>query len=286
MTTLTPDLLLQAYAAGLFPMADARAGGALSWYDPDPRGVLPLGQMHVPRRLRRTIRQGLYRVTFNRDFAGVIRACATARAETWINAEIEDLYTRLHAMGHAHSAEAWDAEGNLAGGVYGVSLGAAFFGESMFSKARDASKVALAHLCARLWARGCLLLDTQFTNDHIAQFGVVEISRVAYRRRLSAALQAGDQSFFAPSSGVATAVSPSSSSKLGVAFSSSGETCRSSCAGAGAAESGAGTVAGVAGAGEGSAFCGAAGVSGAASLENFSDPAEVASFLQAISQTS
>lgn len=286
MTTLTPDLLLQAYAAGLFPMADARAGGGLAWYDPDPRGVLPLDRVHVPRRLRRTIRQGLYRVTFNQDFAGVIRACATARAETWINGEIEELYTRLHVLGHAHSAEAWDAQGHLAGGLYGVSLGAAFFGESMFSTARDASKVALVHLCARLWARGCLLLDTQFTNDHIAQFGVVEISRAAYRRRLAAALKAGDQSFFAPSSGVATAVSPSSSSKLGVALSSSGETCRSSCAGAGTAESGAGTVAGVAGAGEGSAFCGAAGVSGAASLENFSDPAEVASFLQAISQTS
>lgn len=186
---LTPDLILKAYRAGLFPMAESRNDtGDLAWYDPRVRGVLPIAGLHVPARLRRLVRRGFYTVTFDRDFSGVIRACADAREKTWINDAIIDLYTQLHRTGDAHSIEAWHGD-RLAGGLYGVAIGGAFFGESMFSVLRDASKVALVHLAARLWTRGFTLLDAQFPNAHLRQFGLEEIPRAEYRARLDQALR-------------------------------------------------------------------------------------------------
>lgn len=185
---ITPELLLNAYAMGVFPMADGRHARKVSWYDPDRRGIFPLDAFYVPRRLRRTVLQHVYDVTINQDFAAVIRACADVRPDTWINEAIINLYVRAHHMGFAHSVETRDKNGKLVGGLYGISLGGAFFGESMFSTARDASKVALVHLVARLKARGFTLLDTQFVNPHLLQFGCTEISRAEYHARLEAAL--------------------------------------------------------------------------------------------------
>ena len=190
MTSLTPEILLRAYAVGLFPMAEHRDDPTLYWIDPEKRGVLPLDDFHVPRRLRRTIRRGEFEVCCNTAFVDVIRACAApgeGRDESWINDEIVSLYTTLNEMGRAHSVEAWK-DGELVGGLYGVGLGAAFFGESMFSTVRDASKVALVHLVARLAKGGFELLDTQFVTDHLAQFGVVEIPRSGFRQILASAL--------------------------------------------------------------------------------------------------
>jgi leucyl/phenylalanyl-tRNA--protein transferase len=190
MTSLTPEILLRAYAVGLFPMAEQRDDPTLYWIDPEKRGVLPLDDFHVPRRLRRTVRRGEFEVCCNTAFADVIRACAApgeGRDESWINDEIVSLYTTLNEMGRAHSVEAWK-DGELVGGLYGVGLGAAFFGESMFSTVRDASKVALVHLVARLGKGGFELLDTQFVTDHLAQFGVVEIPRSGFRQILASAL--------------------------------------------------------------------------------------------------
>jgi len=190
MTRVTPQLLLRAYAAGLFPMAESADSAELHWFDPPRRGVLPLDGLHVPRRLARTIKAGRFKVTANRAFHAVIAGCAApapGRPNTWINDEIVALYTALHRAGFAHSVESWDGE-TLAGGLYGVALGGAFFGESMFSRATDASKVALVHLVARLRAAGFVLLDTQFVTDHLARFGTIEIERAEYRRRLDAAL--------------------------------------------------------------------------------------------------
>lgn len=193
---LTPELLLGAYAAGVFPMAEGRHAEGLGWYDPDRRGILPLDSLHVPARLRRTVRARIYDVTFNRDFAAVIRACADARAETWINDDIIALYTETHRRGFAHSVEVRAPEtGALVGGLYGIALGGAFFGESMFSHARDASKTGLVHLAARLRARGFALWDAQFVNPHLLQFGCIEISRAEYQRRLRAALSMTDVRF-------------------------------------------------------------------------------------------
>jgi leucyl/phenylalanyl-tRNA--protein transferase len=183
---ITPTLLLQAYASGVFPMADSAEAAELYWVDPQRRGVLPLDGLHVPRRLARSFLKDPVEIAVDRDFAGVLAGCAD-RPETWINAEIRRLYLDLHRGGYAHSVEVW-AEGGLAGGLYGVALGAAFFGESMFSRRRDASKFALIALVARLRAGGFTLLDTQFVNDHLARLGAVEISRAAYHRRLGAAL--------------------------------------------------------------------------------------------------
>ncbi|GIX14974.1 MAG: leucyl/phenylalanyl-tRNA--protein transferase [Paracoccaceae bacterium] len=183
---ITPGLLLRAYAAGVFPMAESGSSDTLFWVDPKRRGILPLDRFHVPASLRKTIRRGRYRIRIDSAFAEVIDGCA-ARAETWINREIRDLYVALHRMGHAHSLEVHDEQG-LAGGLYGVRLGAAFFGESMFSARRDASKIALVWLVAGLRAGGFRLLDTQFVTDHLARFGAVEISRDAYHRMLDAAL--------------------------------------------------------------------------------------------------
>lgn len=188
MERLTHRDLLWAYANGIFPMAKSADDPEIGWYDPDPRGVLPLDAVHVPRSLVRTIRKGVYDIRLDSDFRAVIEACA-ARDSTWINAEIVRLYVALHEAGHAHSVEAWDDQG-LAGGLYGVRLGAAFFGESMFARRPDASKTALVHLVARLIAGGFALVDTQMTTDHMTRFGAVEIPRAEYRRRLARALKA------------------------------------------------------------------------------------------------
>jgi leucyl/phenylalanyl-tRNA--protein transferase len=189
---VSAGLVLRAYRHGLFPMAEGRAGDKLYWLDPVKRGVLPLDRFHLSRRLLRTVLSGPYQVTADRNFPGTIAGCATPladRADTWINPQIERLFTELHRMGHAHSVETWE-NGTLVGGLYGVSLGGAFFGESMFSFARDASKVALVHLVARLRLGGYQLLDTQFVTSHLSQFGAEEIPRDDYKLRLAAALEA------------------------------------------------------------------------------------------------
>ena len=188
---VTAELMLRAYRAGLFPMAESRAGHRLYWLDPEMRGVLPLDHFHLPKRLLRTVLSGPYTVTSNTDFPGVIAGCATAapgREDTWINDDIERLFIELQRTGFAHSVETRH-DGVLVGGLYGVALGGVFFGESMFSQARDASKVALVHLVARLRLGGYRLLDTQFVTSHLAQFGATEIPRDAYKIQLAEALQ-------------------------------------------------------------------------------------------------
>jgi len=190
MIALTPKLLLHAYAAGLFPMAESAEDPELFWVDPDPRGVLPLENFHLPRRLKRTLRSGLYEVRVDTAFEAVMRGCAeptAIRPKTWINEEILRLYGALFDRGLAHSVEAWTGD-ELMGGLYGVALGGAFFGESMFSRGRDASKVALVHLVARLIAGGFRLLDTQFVTEHLERFGAIAISRAEYHRQLEQAL--------------------------------------------------------------------------------------------------
>jgi leucyl/phenylalanyl-tRNA--protein transferase len=188
---VTPELMLRAYRVGLFPMAETRRGQRLYWLDPEQRGILPLDGFHLSKRLLRTVASGPYTVTANRAFGPVIAGCAAAapgREDTWINNDIERLFHQLHLQGHAHSVETWQ-DGVLVGGLYGVSLGAVFFGESMFSLARDASKVALVHLVARMRIGGYALLDTQFVTSHLAQFGAVEVPRDAYKALLAAAVQ-------------------------------------------------------------------------------------------------
>ena len=188
---LTPAILLQAYAAGIFPMAESADDPELFWVDPTRRGIIPLDRFHVPRRLKRVLRRGGFEVRCDTAFAEVMRGCAEAsetRPSTWINDEIVRLYTGLFERGAAHSVECW-LDGELAGGLYGVSLGAAFFGESMFSRASEASKVALVHLVARLRLGGYRLLDTQFLTPHLAQFGAIEIPRARYHRLLAEALR-------------------------------------------------------------------------------------------------
>jgi leucyl/phenylalanyl-tRNA--protein transferase len=188
---ISADLVLRAYRHGLFPMAEGRTGDRLFWLDPVKRGVLPLDGFHLSRRLLRTVLSDTFQVTVDRNFAGTIAGCATPlpeRADTWINPQIERLFTELFRMGYAHSVESWQG-GTLVGGLYGVSLGGVFFGESMFSFARDASKIALVHLVARLRLGGYCLLDTQFVTTHLSQFGAVEIPRDAYKKRLAEALE-------------------------------------------------------------------------------------------------
>ena len=189
MSRLDPRLLLQGYATGIFPMADSREADELFWVEPRNRAIIPLESFHVSRSLRRTIRSGKFSITRDCDFAGVIAACAD-REETWINAEIEQAMLALHGSGHAHSIEVW-RDDRLVGGVYGVKLGRAFFGESMFSRERDASKVALAWLVARLKAGNFTLLDCQFMTDHLASLGAVSVTRETYVALLSAALGGG-----------------------------------------------------------------------------------------------
>ena len=191
MIRLSPDILLKAYAAGIFPMAETADDPELFWVEPRWRGIIPLDAFHVPRRLARVVRQGRFTLRCDTAFEAVMRGCAEAsdkRPNTWINDEILRLYAGLFARGAAHSVECWH-EGELAGGLYGVSLGAAFFGESMFSRVTDASKVALVHLVARLRQGGYRLLDTQFLTPHLQQFGGIEISRARYRRLLAEALR-------------------------------------------------------------------------------------------------
>ena len=189
MSRLDPRLLLQGYAAGIFPMADSRDAPDLFWVEPRSRAIIPLDRFHMSRSLRRTLRSGRYWVTLDRDFHRVVLACAD-REETWINADIERAMLALHSSGHAHSVEVWHA-GDLVGGLYGVKLGRAFFGESMFSRSTDASKVALAWLVARLKVGGYTLLDCQFMTPHLASLGAVSVPRRTYVSLLSGALGGG-----------------------------------------------------------------------------------------------
>lgn len=182
---LDPELLLNAYASGIFPMA--MQGGQMGWFSPDPRGIIPLDEgFHVPHGLRRALRKSPFEIRVNSAFADVMRSCSDRR-ETWIDDTIYKSYVRLHYLGHAHSVESW-LDGQLVGGLYGVAMGGAFFGESMFSRVSDASKVALVSLVERLRARGYVLLDTQWTTPHLRQFGAVDISRREYMARLRRAL--------------------------------------------------------------------------------------------------
>lgn len=192
MSALSPDILLRAYAVGLFPMAESADDPRLFWVDPEVRGILPLDGFHLPRRLARTMRANPFSVRVDGDFAQVVAGCAERtdrRRETWINGEIRRLYVALHRQGHAHSVECWQ-DGRLAGGLYGVRIGGAFFGESMFSRVPEASKVALVHLVARLRRGGFRLLDTQFVTAHLAGFGAIEMPRDAYRSLLAEAVHA------------------------------------------------------------------------------------------------
>ena len=194
------EALIDCYRRGLFPMAETRDDETIYLIDPDTRGVIPLDRFHLARRLARTIRAGRFQVRIDSAFAEVIAECAKPQAdrpETWINAQIETLYGELFRRGMAHSVETW-LDGRLVGGLYGVSLGGAFFGESMFSRERDASKVALAHLVARLRTGGYRLLDAQFITDHLSQFGTEEIPRAAYHRRLALALSVEGDFFRLP----------------------------------------------------------------------------------------
>ena len=191
MIEITPQVLLKAYSCGIFPMAESAEDPALYWIEPQHRGILPLDDVHVSRRLARTIRTTAFEVRIDTDYEGTISGCAASRPgrrSTWINARIRALYRELFELGHCHTVEVWDGE-RLVGGLYGVALGGAFFGESMFSYERDASKIALVHLTARLIAGGFTLLDTQFVTDHLRQFGTVEVDRDLFQRRLDEALK-------------------------------------------------------------------------------------------------
>jgi leucyl/phenylalanyl-tRNA--protein transferase len=189
--TITPELMLRAYRIGLFPMAESRDSTTLYWLDPEQRGVIPLRGFHLPRRLAKTLRRAPYRFTANRAFARVLSECAAPRPgsyDSWINAEIAGLFAALHAEGHAHSIETWEGE-RLVGGLYGIAIGGAFFGESMFSRADDASKLALVQLVARLRLGGFTLLDAQFTTEHLAQFGTEAVPRAEYKAMLAEAVE-------------------------------------------------------------------------------------------------
>ncbi|GGI70034.1 leucyl/phenylalanyl-tRNA--protein transferase [Polymorphobacter multimanifer] len=188
---LDPDVLLTAYASGIFPMAEAADSPDVFWVEPRRRGVLPLDRFHAPRSLLKALRQNRFHFTRDRAFARVLAECAAEqpdRLQTWINPLIAEAYLALHERGHAHSIEAWTADGTLAGGLYGVRLGGAFFGESMFTRVTDGSKAALAALVVRLRAGGFTLLDTQFLTEHLARFGTTEVDRKVYRSALGAAL--------------------------------------------------------------------------------------------------
>lgn len=190
MIDITPQVLLKAYSCGIFPMAESASDPALYWIEPQHRGLLPLDRVHVPRRLARTVRNADVRVAIDTAFDGVIDGCAGSRPgrrSTWINGRIRSLYRDLFELGHCHTVEVWMGE-RLVGGLYGVALGAAFFGESMFSVERDVSKIALVHLAARLIHGGFTLLDTQFVTDHLRQFGTIEVDRATFHRLLSDAL--------------------------------------------------------------------------------------------------
>ncbi len=187
---ITPDLLLRAYSIGLFPMADSADDPELFWVEPELRGIIPLDDFHISKSLAKTIRRAPFDIRFDTAFEEVMDGCAAPaldRPTTWINGKIRSLYARLHEMGHAHSVEAFDGN-ELVGGLYGVSLGAAFFGESMFSRRTDASKICLVHLVERLRDRGFKLLDTQFTTDHLKTFGAVDVPKARYETMLAKAI--------------------------------------------------------------------------------------------------
>lgn len=199
---ITPDVLLRAYACGIFPMSESADDPTIFWVEPEQRGIIPLDGFRVPSRLARTVRSDMFRVSVDTAFARTIAGCAApqpGREDTWINGRIRELYTALHRLGHCHSVEVWSGD-DLVGGLYGVSLGRAFFGESMFHHARDASKVALVHLVARLVAGGYTLLDTQFVTEHLRSFGAVEVSRRHYRTLLDEALKGAGDFFALPAS--------------------------------------------------------------------------------------
>lgn len=209
----TPDLVLQAYAQGIFPMADSAENDAVYWYDPMERGQLPIAELHIPKTLLKTLRRHPFEIKVNTAFAQVMMGCAS-REKTWINKTIYKMFCDLHSRGFAHSVEAWK-DGKLAGGLYGLALGGAFFGESMFSRETDASKICLVHLAARLYCGGFVLLDTQFINEHLLQFGAYKISRQEYQTRLQEALKiTGDfycrRFFSTPSKDGSTSVASSS----------------------------------------------------------------------------
>jgi leucyl/phenylalanyl-tRNA--protein transferase len=260
MIEITPQVLLKAYACGIFPMAESADDNALYWIEPERRGILPLDDVHVPKSLARTIRRGGFDVKIDNDFEGVIEGCAAPRAgrrSTWINGRIRGLYRELFALGHCHTVEVWQ-EGELIGGLYGVHLGRAFFGESMFSTARDASKIALVYLVARLKYGGFTLLDTQYVTGHLARFGAIEVSRQTFQRLLEESL--GTSQGSTPSSGSASAPG----------------------GGAGAASAGGG---GGAGAGSGSASA-ASGTSPEGAFAALSEGVPPIGVLQLVSQTS
>ena len=193
---ITPEVLLRAYACGIFPMAESAEDPTLFWVEPEMRGVIPLDGFRISSRLARTVRSDAFTVTVNTAFKAVIAGCASpqpGREDTWINKRIRDLYIGLHELGHAHSVEVWEND-DLVGGLYGVSLGRAFFGESMFHRARDSSKVALVHLVARLITGGFELLDTQYVTEHLRSFGAVEVSRRRYTALLDKAIR-GEANF-------------------------------------------------------------------------------------------
>ncbi|WP_306143777.1 leucyl/phenylalanyl-tRNA--protein transferase [Roseibium sp. MMSF_3412] len=198
---ITPQVLLKAYACGLFPMAESADDPGLFWLEPEQRGILPFHAFHLPRRLKRTIRNDIFEIRVSTDFQRVIDGCAEpmpGRQKTWINREIRRLYGELFDMGYCHTVEAWQ-EGDLVGGLYGVSLNGAFFGESMFTFKTDASKVCLAHLVARLIVGGYSLLDTQFVTDHLSKFGTLEVTQSDYNDRLSEALKLETDFYALPS---------------------------------------------------------------------------------------
>ncbi|MGR6431168.1 leucyl/phenylalanyl-tRNA--protein transferase [Rhizobium sp. PAMB 3174] len=189
-TRITPEILLRAYSIGLFPMAESADDPEIFWVEPDMRGVIPLDKFHVSKSLRKTMAKAPFDIRFDTDFDGVISGCAEAtqdRPSTWINATIRDLYAALFSFGHVHTVEAW-RNGQLVGGLYGVSLGSAFFGESMFSRATDASKICLVHLVERLRERGFTLLDTQFTTEHLKHFGAIDVPKGDYGELLAKAM--------------------------------------------------------------------------------------------------
>ncbi|WP_165768712.1 leucyl/phenylalanyl-tRNA--protein transferase [Sandarakinorhabdus cyanobacteriorum] len=208
---LDPDMLLRAYASGIFPMAERADSSDVFWVEPRRRGILPLDGFHLPRSLAKVLKQQRFRFTVDQAFGDVLAGCAEpvpGRSETWINPLIHDAYLALHERGQAHSVEAWTADGELAGGLYGVRLGRAFFGESMFTRVRDASKACLAALVVRLRLGGFVLLDTQFLTEHLAGFGAIEIPAKDYRARLAAAL-VGSGDFFVDDEGLGPKAGPS-----------------------------------------------------------------------------
>jgi leucyl/phenylalanyl-tRNA--protein transferase len=261
MIEITPQVLLKAYACGIFPMAESAEDNALYWIEPERRGILPLDRVHVPKRLVRTIRKGGFEVRIDRSFEEVIDGCAAPRSgrrSTWINGRIRSLYRELFALRHCHTVEVWQ-DGELVGGLYGVHLGRAFFGESMFSRARDASKIALVYLIARLKYGGFTLLDTQFVTGHLARFGAIEVSREEFQRFLEAALAGG----FAQGSG------------SGAVAAAGGVGC-----GAGGASAAAGGVS------AGGASAASAGGAGAAAFAALPEGVGAEGVLQLVSQTS